>query len=128
MGLFRLHSLLKCLLLVTMARGHQHVAWDAHRYRQATTSDLVGHSESFVQLPSLGARRSVQGWQAPLEARVAQLFLEKESYTRASLPAECSKHFRRLYYNTRDCMTPAYYKRCARLLTRLAMSPHCLAR
>uniref|UniRef100_A0A8B9PNS5 ALK and LTK ligand 1 n=1 Tax=Apteryx owenii TaxID=8824 RepID=A0A8B9PNS5_APTOW len=37
----------------------------------------------------------------------------------------CSKHFHRLYHNTRDCSTPAYYKRCARLLTRLAMSPLC---
>ncbi|XP_033854377.2 ALK and LTK ligand 1-like isoform X2 [Acipenser ruthenus] len=40
--------------------------------------------------------------------------------------AECSKHFRRLYHNTRDCSRPAYYKRCARLLTRLAMSPLCM--
>ncbi|KAM3839141.1 ALK and LTK ligand 1 [Vipera latastei] len=39
--------------------------------------------------------------------------------------AECSKHFHRLYHNTRDCSTPSYYKRCARLLTRLAMSPLC---
>ncbi|XP_032151965.1 ALK and LTK ligand 1 [Sapajus apella] len=38
---------------------------------------------------------------------------------------ECSKHFHRLYYNTRECSTPAYYKRCARLLTRLAVSPLC---
>uniref|UniRef100_A0A670XS20 ALK and LTK ligand 1 n=1 Tax=Pseudonaja textilis TaxID=8673 RepID=A0A670XS20_PSETE len=41
---------------------------------------------------------------------------------------ECSKHFHRLYHNTRDCSTPAYYKRCARLLTRLAMSPLCTAK
>ncbi|XP_072807779.1 ALK and LTK ligand 1 [Vicugna pacos] len=39
--------------------------------------------------------------------------------------AECSKHFHRLYHNTRDCSTPAYYKRCARLLKRLAASPLC---
>uniref|UniRef100_UPI00398F2E24 ALK and LTK ligand 2-like n=1 Tax=Pristiophorus japonicus TaxID=55135 RepID=UPI00398F2E24 len=38
---------------------------------------------------------------------------------------KCSKHFQRLYHNTRDCTTPAYYKRCARLLTRLAVSPMC---
>ncbi|XP_065751804.1 ALK and LTK ligand 1 [Phocoena phocoena] len=38
---------------------------------------------------------------------------------------ECSKHFHRLYHNTRDCSTPAYYKRCARLLKRLAVSPLC---
>uniref|UniRef100_UPI00398F1193 ALK and LTK ligand 1 n=1 Tax=Pristiophorus japonicus TaxID=55135 RepID=UPI00398F1193 len=42
-----------------------------------------------------------------------------------SFSSECSKQFQRLYYNTRDCSTPAYYKRCARLLTRLAVSPLC---
>ncbi|XP_078541789.1 ALK and LTK ligand 1 [Lissotriton helveticus] len=39
--------------------------------------------------------------------------------------AECNRSFHRLYHNTRDCSIPAYYKRCARLLTRLAMSPSC---
>ncbi|XP_030046001.1 ALK and LTK ligand 1 [Microcaecilia unicolor] len=39
--------------------------------------------------------------------------------------SECSQHFHRLYHNTRDCTIPVYYKRCARLLTRLAMSPLC---
>ncbi|XP_073192273.1 ALK and LTK ligand 2 isoform X2 [Lepidochelys kempii] len=39
---------------------------------------------------------------------------------------KCSKHFHRLYHNTRDCTIPAYYKRCARLLTRLAVSPICM--
>ncbi|XP_078502919.1 ALK and LTK ligand 2 [Lissotriton helveticus] len=39
---------------------------------------------------------------------------------------KCSKHFHRLYHTTRDCTIPAYYKRCARLLTRLAVSPMCM--
>ncbi|XP_026887399.1 ALK and LTK ligand 2-like [Electrophorus electricus] len=39
---------------------------------------------------------------------------------------KCRKHVYRLYHNSRDCTTPAYYKRCARLLTRLAGSPRCL--
>ncbi|XP_069816146.1 ALK and LTK ligand 1 [Dendropsophus ebraccatus] len=39
--------------------------------------------------------------------------------------AECSKQFYRLYHNTKDCSTPAFYKRCARLLTRLAKSQLC---
>ncbi|XP_073432542.1 ALK and LTK ligand 2 isoform X2 [Dendrobates tinctorius] len=38
----------------------------------------------------------------------------------------CNKHFRRLYNSTRDCTIPAHYKRCARLLTRLAVSPMCM--
>ncbi|XP_030646478.1 ALK and LTK ligand 2b [Chanos chanos] len=39
---------------------------------------------------------------------------------------KCSKHFYRLYHNTRDCTIPAYYKRCARLLIRLAGSQRCM--
>ncbi|XP_026157180.1 ALK and LTK ligand 2b isoform X2 [Mastacembelus armatus] len=41
---------------------------------------------------------------------------------------KCRKHFHRLYHTTRDCTIPAYYKRCARLLTRLASSPRCAER
>ncbi|XP_044043583.1 ALK and LTK ligand 2-like isoform X1 [Siniperca chuatsi] len=41
---------------------------------------------------------------------------------------KCRKHFYRLYHNTRDCTIPAYYKRCARLLIRLANSPRCMER
>ncbi|XP_027027874.1 ALK and LTK ligand 2 [Tachysurus fulvidraco] len=38
---------------------------------------------------------------------------------------KCSKRFYRLYHNTRDCTIPAYYRRCARLLRRLAESQRC---
>ncbi|KAK2825559.1 hypothetical protein Q7C36_019486 [Tachysurus vachellii] len=38
---------------------------------------------------------------------------------------KCRRHIYRLYHNTRDCTIPAYYKRCARLLTRLAGSQRC---
>ncbi|XP_051502409.1 ALK and LTK ligand 2b-like [Myxocyprinus asiaticus] len=38
---------------------------------------------------------------------------------------KCSKHFYKLYHNTRDCTKPIYYKRCARLLIRLAESQRC---
>ncbi|TRY88518.1 hypothetical protein DNTS_014071 [Danionella cerebrum] len=38
---------------------------------------------------------------------------------------KCRKDVYRLYHNTRDCTIPAYYKRCARLLTRLAGTPRC---
>ncbi|KAG7332786.1 hypothetical protein KOW79_004620 [Hemibagrus wyckioides] len=40
-------------------------------------------------------------------------------------PSECRMHFHRIYHNTRECARPAFYKRCARLLVRLAMSPMC---
>ncbi|KAM8831347.1 aLK and LTK ligand 2a [Spinachia spinachia] len=38
---------------------------------------------------------------------------------------KCRKHVYRLYHHTRDCTIPAYFKRCARLLTRLAGSRQC---
>ncbi|XP_026092996.1 protein ALKAL-like [Carassius auratus] len=38
---------------------------------------------------------------------------------------KCRKYVYRLYHNTRDCTIPAYYRRCARLLVRLAESPRC---
>ncbi|XP_044026261.1 ALK and LTK ligand 2-like [Siniperca chuatsi] len=38
---------------------------------------------------------------------------------------KCRKHVYKLYHHTRDCTIPAYFKRCARLLTRLAGSPQC---
>uniref|UniRef100_A0A3P8W6M8 ALK and LTK ligand 2a n=2 Tax=Cynoglossus semilaevis TaxID=244447 RepID=A0A3P8W6M8_CYNSE len=41
---------------------------------------------------------------------------------------KCRKQFNRLYHNTRDCTVPAYFKRCARLLTQLANSPRCTER
>uniref|UniRef100_A0A3Q2QL55 ALK and LTK ligand 1 n=1 Tax=Fundulus heteroclitus TaxID=8078 RepID=A0A3Q2QL55_FUNHE len=40
----------------------------------------------------------------------------------------CRKQFHRLYNNTRDCTVPKFYRRCARLLTRLAESPRCAER
>ncbi|XP_041660674.1 ALK and LTK ligand 2-like [Cheilinus undulatus] len=38
---------------------------------------------------------------------------------------KCRKHVYRLYHHTRDCTIPAFFRRCARLLTRLAGSPQC---
>uniref|UniRef100_A0A8C7XHG6 ALK and LTK ligand 2a n=1 Tax=Oryzias sinensis TaxID=183150 RepID=A0A8C7XHG6_9TELE len=38
---------------------------------------------------------------------------------------KCRKMVYRVYHHTRDCTIPAYFKRCARLLTRLAGSPQC---
>ncbi|KAM7319840.1 ALK and LTK ligand 1 [Alexandromys fortis] len=79
-------------------------------------------------LPVTGTR------QAPRASRSAEIFPRdmtlKDKFIKhftgpVTFSAECSKHFHRLYHNTRDCSMPAYYKRCARLLTRLAASPLC---
>ncbi|XP_039710939.1 ALK and LTK ligand 2 [Pteropus medius] len=61
----------------------------------------------------------------PRDLRVKDKFLKHLTGPLYFSP-KCSKHFHRLYHNTRDCTVPAYYKRCARLLTRLAVSPVCM--
>ncbi|XP_007904100.1 protein ALKAL-like isoform X2 [Callorhinchus milii] len=42
-----------------------------------------------------------------------------------NFPPECSKYFFRIYNNTKDCTTPSFYRRCARLLKQLSLSPSC---
>nr|XP_004653423.1 ALK and LTK ligand 1 [Jaculus jaculus] len=84
--------------------------------------------KTWLFLPAAGMRP------APRAARSIDIFPRdltlKDKFIKhftgpVTFSAECSKHFYRLYHNTRDCSTPAYYKRCARLLTRLAVSPLC---
>ncbi|XP_069477139.1 ALK and LTK ligand 1 [Ambystoma mexicanum] len=72
--------------------------------------------------PRQSSRRSVEIFlrDLNLKEKIIKHFTGPVTYS-----AECSKSFHRLYHNTRDCSTPAYYKRCARLLTRLAKSPMC---
>nr|XP_032810391.1 ALK and LTK ligand 1-like [Petromyzon marinus] len=41
---------------------------------------------------------------------------------------ECARYFQRILHGSRECGDPAYYRRCARLLTRLASSPPCAVR
>ncbi|TNM94082.1 hypothetical protein fugu_002258 [Takifugu bimaculatus] len=41
---------------------------------------------------------------------------------------KCRRYFHKLYHTTRDCTTPAFFKRCALLLTRLAKSRQCTER
>ncbi|XP_024134680.1 protein ALKAL-like isoform X2 [Oryzias melastigma] len=61
----------------------------------------------------------------PREANMKDKFIQHFG-GQVKFSSECKTHFHRLYHNTRDCSKPAYYKRCARLLTRLAMSPLCI--
>ncbi|XP_068165632.1 ALK and LTK ligand 2-like [Antennarius striatus] len=61
----------------------------------------------------------------PRDPRVKERFI-KHLTGPIFIKPKCKKHFNRLYYSTRDCTIPAYYKRCALLLTRLAKSPNCL--
>uniref|UniRef100_A0A3P8YEL4 Uncharacterized protein n=1 Tax=Esox lucius TaxID=8010 RepID=A0A3P8YEL4_ESOLU len=61
----------------------------------------------------------------PRDIHLKDKFIKHFTAGPVKFSSECRTHFHRLYHNTRDCSTPAYYKRCARLLTRLAMSPLC---
>ncbi|KAL4671812.1 hypothetical protein H8957_010219 [Semnopithecus entellus] len=79
-------------------------------------------------LPAAGAGRTPSGSRSaeifPRDSNLKDKFI-KHFTGPVTFSSECNKHFHRLYYNTRECSTPAYYKRCARLLTRLAVSPLC---
>ncbi|KAI4792012.1 hypothetical protein KUCAC02_033660 [Chaenocephalus aceratus] len=68
--------------------------------------------------------RGPEGTPPPPDPRRKEEFLKHLTGPLHFSP-KCRKHFHRLYHNTRDCTTPAYYKRCSRLLTRLANSPRC---
>uniref|UniRef100_A0A8C5PED1 ALK and LTK ligand 2 n=1 Tax=Leptobrachium leishanense TaxID=445787 RepID=A0A8C5PED1_9ANUR len=62
----------------------------------------------------------------PRDLRMKEKFL-KHLTGRLSFPSpNCNKIFRRLYNTTRDCTIPTHYKRCARLLSRLAVNPSCM--
>ncbi|CAH2246312.1 Hypothetical predicted protein [Pelobates cultripes] len=62
----------------------------------------------------------------PRDLRMKEKFL-KHLTGRLSFPSpNCNKLFRRLYNTTRDCTIPTHYKRCARLLSRLAVNPSCM--
>ncbi|XP_071999582.1 ALK and LTK ligand 2 [Engystomops pustulosus] len=62
----------------------------------------------------------------PRDLRMKEKFLKHLTGRLSFTSPNCNKHFRRLYNSTRDCTIPARYKRCARLLTRLAVSPMCM--
>ncbi|XP_012516869.1 PREDICTED: protein FAM150A [Propithecus coquereli] len=119
---------LPALLLLALALSPHGIHGRPRGRRGARVADR--ESKPLLFLPAAAARP------APSAVRSAEIFprdlnlKDKDKFIKhftgpVAFPAECSKHFHRLYYNTRDCSTPAYYKRCARLLTRLSVSPLC---
>ncbi|XP_035473847.1 ALK and LTK ligand 2-like [Scophthalmus maximus] len=60
----------------------------------------------------------------PRELRKKEKFLKHITGPLYFSP-KCRKQVYRVYHHTRDCTIPAYFKRCARLLTRLAGSLQC---
>ncbi|ERE86062.1 ALK and LTK ligand 1-like [Cricetulus griseus] len=115
---------LPALLLLALALSPPGTHGRPRGRRAARPAEL----KSQLLLPVTGTR------QAPRASRSAEIFPRdltlKDKFIKhftgpVTFSAECSKHFHRLYHNTRDCSMPAYYKRCARLLMRLAVSPLC---
>ncbi|CAB1343280.1 unnamed protein product [Coregonus sp. 'balchen'] len=91
--------------------------------------DTVKHvQESCIENGVNAASQSISRRESRVEARDLRN-LKRDSGDQVIGPLyfspKCRKHVYRLYHNTRDCTIPAYFKRCARLLKRLAGSPRC---
>ncbi|XP_075069611.1 ALK and LTK ligand 1 isoform X2 [Mixophyes fleayi] len=59
------------------------------------------------------------------DSNLKEKFINHFTAGPVTFSGECSKQFYRLYHNTIDCSTPAFYIRCARLLRRLSKSQLC---
>ncbi|XP_063779784.1 ALK and LTK ligand 1 [Pseudophryne corroboree] len=59
------------------------------------------------------------------DSNLKEKFINHFTAGPAIYSTECSKQVHRLYHNTKDCTTPALYKRCAKLLTRLFRNRVC---
>lgn len=104
---------------------------DASRGWSSTRIDVPLSSRSRVSaleardLRSPRTDKGVQGTVFPRNLKKKGKFLQHITGP-LYFSHKCRKHVYRLYHQTRDCTIPAYYKRCARLLTRLAGSPLCM--
>ncbi|KAK5852947.1 hypothetical protein PBY51_006778 [Eleginops maclovinus] len=105
----------------------KHVEDNRGRQSTRTAAPLTARSPA-VDLKDLRKLKTDRGDQAsvvfPRDLRKKEKFLKHITGPLYFSP-KCRKHVYRLYHHTRDCTIPAYFKRCARLLTRLAGSPQC---
>ncbi|XP_061074430.1 ALK and LTK ligand 2b [Conger conger] len=101
--------------------------------QQADGSDKLPHNSN--KQPFSGDTKEVHDYKSYPDDHVLEVFprdlRRKDKFLKhltgpLYVSPKCSKHFNRLYHGTRDCTVPAYYKRCARLLMRLAGSPRCM--
>ncbi|XP_019735762.1 ALK and LTK ligand 1 isoform X1 [Hippocampus comes] len=115
-------------LIVQVIKDSQQ--WDKHISRRCSgglftsLQDLkLSSREKPMYIPRLDNSKLIEI--APRDLNMKHKFIQHFTAGPVKFSSECRTHFDRLYHNTRDCSRPAYYKRCARLLTRLAMSPLC---
>ncbi|KAM4633049.1 aLK and LTK ligand 2a [Polymixia lowei] len=106
----------------------KHVDESRGRNSAETASPSTSRKESTAEPRDLRNLKSDRGDQIieifPRDLRKKEKFIKHLTGPLYFSP-KCRKHVYRLYHNTRDCTIPAYFKRCARLLTRLAGSPRC---
>ncbi|XP_029281362.1 aLK and LTK ligand 2a [Cottoperca gobio] len=110
----------------------KHVEQSLGRHSAKTAAPLTARTSpvrsSLVEPKDLRNLKKDRGDQVvvvfPRDLRKKEKFLKHITGPLYFSP-KCRKHVYRLYHHTRDCTIPAYFKRCARLLTRLAGSPQC---
>ncbi|XP_056150136.1 ALK and LTK ligand 2b-like [Lampris incognitus] len=96
--------------------------------RAQTSSPSTPPKDSLAEQRDLRSLKTERGDQVieifPRDLRKKEKFLQHLTGPLYFGP-KCRRQVYRLYHQTRDCSIPAYFKRCARLLTRLAGSPRC---
>ncbi|XP_041832017.1 ALK and LTK ligand 2-like [Melanotaenia boesemani] len=106
----------------------KHVEENRGRHTSKTEAPQTSRVESSTLEQRDFRNRTERGSQAvvvfPRDLRKKEKFL-KHITGPIYFGPKCRKDVYRLYHHTRDCTIPAYFKRCARLLTRLAGSPQC---
>ncbi|TDH00440.1 hypothetical protein EPR50_G00188360 [Perca flavescens] len=115
--------------LMRMVEIVKHVEESRGRHSAKTEAPSTSRSRtSPVEPKELSNLKTDRGDQTvavfPRDLRKKEKFLKHITGPLYFSP-KCRKHVYRLYHHTRDCTIPAYFKRCARLLTRLAGSPQC---
>ncbi|XP_032817706.1 ALK and LTK ligand 2 [Petromyzon marinus] len=88
-----------------------------------SSEDLAGNAAEMSRIPSeIFFPIAIDTRDPSLKEKFIKHVTNKSSMY---MSPECSRQFYRLYHNTRDCTVRSYYRRCARLLRRLTMSPLC---
>ncbi|XP_069370884.1 aLK and LTK ligand 2a [Paralichthys olivaceus] len=112
-----------------MVEVMKHVEESRSRHSAKTESPLTSRAHtSPVEPKDLRNLKTDRGAQAvvvfPRDLRKKEKFLKHITGPLYFSP-KCRKQVYRVYHHTRECTIPAYFKRCARLLTRLAGSLQC---
>ncbi|XP_026784181.3 ALK and LTK ligand 1 isoform X2 [Pangasianodon hypophthalmus] len=125
---------------LTHTHTHSHTTTGRHQAvrcmdsREVTQGDKQTLLDLLLRVIREGEREKLNTREKSAHSRPIEIVLRdvsiKDRFIKhftgpVKFPSECRMHFHRIYHNTRDCARPAFYKRCARLLMRLAMSPLC---